>query len=48
MKKVEIFVMRGCPYCVKARKAVDELKAAAGIIGSTEEDGVTKRLLDHI
>ena len=27
MKKVEIFVMRGCPYCVKARKAVDELKA---------------------
>lgn len=27
MKKIEIFVLRGCPYCVKARKAVDELKS---------------------
>lgn len=27
MKKVEIFILRDCPYCVKARKAVDELKS---------------------
>ena len=26
MKKVEIFVLRSCPYCVKAKKAVEELK----------------------
>ena len=24
MKKVEIFVLLDCPYCVKAKKAVDE------------------------
>ena len=28
MKKVEIFVLLDCPYCVKAKKAVDELKSA--------------------
>ena len=26
MKTVEIFYLPGCPYCVKARKAVAELK----------------------
>ncbi|MBO5544080.1 MAG: thioredoxin family protein [Oscillospiraceae bacterium] len=25
MKKVEIFYLRSCPYCVKAKKAVQEL-----------------------
>ena len=27
MKKVEIFIQRGCPYCVKAKKAVEQLKS---------------------
>lgn len=27
MKPVELFYLRGCPYCVKARKAVEELRS---------------------
>ena len=27
MKTVELFYLPGCPYCVKARKALEELKA---------------------
>ena len=27
MKGVELFYLPGCPYCVKAKKAVEELKA---------------------
>ena len=35
--------------CYAVENAVDEVKAAAtGIIGSNEEDGVAKWLLDHI
>ena len=26
MKRVEIFILRNCPYCVKAKKAIEELK----------------------
>ena len=27
MKEIEIFYLTGCPYCQKARKAIDELTA---------------------
>ncbi|MBO4831919.1 MAG: GNAT family N-acetyltransferase [Oscillospiraceae bacterium] len=27
MKEIEIFYLKGCPYCMKARKAVEELQA---------------------
>ena len=33
MKSVEIFYLRGCPYCVKARKALEELKEENGDYG---------------
>ena len=26
MKEIEIFYLPGCPYCVKARRAVEELR----------------------
>ena len=26
MKEIELFYLSHCPYCIKARKAVDELK----------------------
>ena len=28
MKEVTLFYLEHCPYCIKARKAIDELKAA--------------------
>ena len=35
--------------CYAVENAVDELKAVAtGVIGSNEEDGVAKWLLDHV
>lgn len=27
MKEIEIFYLNGCPYCIKARKAITELQA---------------------
>ena len=27
MREIEIFYLTGCPYCVKARRAIDELSA---------------------
>ena len=27
MKEIELFYLSNCPYCIKARKAVDELMA---------------------
>lgn len=43
MKKVTLFYMVGCPYCVSARKAIEELKREDARCAGVEIDWIDER-----
>jgi glutaredoxin len=48
MKTVELFHLPGCPYCVKAGKAIDELVARNPAYGSIEVKWIDESMCrDH-